>query len=76
MERMGSWMKESGMREQIAAAFTDESGGWSVACEIQREEWQFVEAGAPPVQIYTNKETPLWLWFERLFVTGTFFVNW
>lgn len=26
-ERMGSWMKKSGMREQIAAAFTDESGG-------------------------------------------------
>lgn len=37
------------MREQIAAAFTDESGGWSLACEIQREEWlSFVEAAAPP----------------------------
>lgn len=41
----GSWMTGSGMRELTAAAFTDESRRWSLACEIQREErlW-FVEA--------------------------------
>lgn len=54
---MGLGMKKSGTREQIAAAFTDESGGWSLACEIRRKEglW-FVEAGALPVQIYMDKE--------------------
>lgn len=31
--------EEVGRGEQIAAACTDESGGWSLACEIQREEW-------------------------------------
>lgn len=46
MERMGSRMKTAGEREQIAAALTDESGGWSLACEMLREQWLwFVEAG-------------------------------
>lgn len=58
-ERMGSWMNRTGTRVQIAAAFTYESGGWSLACVISRREglW-FVEAGALPVQIYTNEEKP------------------
>lgn len=44
----------------MAAAFTDESGGWPLACETQREEWLwFVEAGAPPVPICADKENPL-----------------
>lgn len=59
-ERMGSWMRKCGMREQIAAVFTDESGGWSLACEIQREGWLwFIKAGALPVQICTDKEDSL-----------------
>ena len=47
---MGSWMKKTGTGEKIAAAFTDESGGCSVACEMQRNEgiW-FVKAGALPI---------------------------
>ncbi len=79
MERMGLWMKKSGMREQIVAAFTNESGGWPLACEIQREEWLwFVEAGAPPVQSCMDEENPhvsYWFYFKRLSVTLTFFVK-
>lgn len=60
MKRMGSWKRRSGTREQIAAAGRDESGGWSLACEIQREDslW-FVEAAALPVQIYKEIHNPL-----------------
>lgn len=42
------------------AAFPDESGGWSLTSEIQREEWLwFVEAGAQPVQSCMDKENLL-----------------
>lgn len=52
---VGGVVRKSGAREEIAAASTDERGGWSLACEKQGAEVMELFQGT---SVYGWRESP------------------